>query len=92
MRLRSRAFNLTAALVLPCVAIALLNLATRTTDLQIRNSWLALNACALTGFVFLIREFRAYALILAVVYFPLIQLVMLGFGLAFAGLVYGDFL
>ena len=87
-----RVFNLLAALAMPCVGVALVEVLVRTNNVQITNSWWTLNACALAGFIFLMREFRGYALILAVLYFPLIQFVMLGFGLAFAGMVYGDFL
>lgn len=85
-------FNLAAALIVPCLAIGLLDVAMRTTRVQIHDSWLAFNLCAAAGFVFLVREFRFYALPLAVVYFPLMYLVMLGFALFFAGLVYGEFL
>jgi len=103
MRLKSRALRIVSGIIVPFVLQALLGalviefqehlffLRNISEELLVFVLVLGpLTISSVAGFAILVREFRSRAILLGLVYFPVVLYLLFNFSILFGGIVYGD--
>ena len=89
--MRDRVINFAGAVLVPMlIEVVLLILFKEFPSMAWARSPASLFISSSAGFVFLIREYRLWSLVVALAYFPAMTFFLFWFGLMFVGLVYGD--
>ncbi len=81
-------------LVLPFIVYAALVCILKSTSFQnVSSLWIISGLVSeAVGFVFVVKKFNFYSLLIGLLYFPVLYFFLHWFGFAVAGLVFGDFL
>jgi vacuolar-type H+-ATPase subunit I/STV1 len=86
-----RTANFAAALLLPlAVQAALVILSKEALLSALLDGYRTLIASTLAGFIFVIREYRWWSVIVALAYIPAMLLILVYFSFLVVGAVYGD--
>ena len=89
-----RTVNVTASLVAPFAMQAILVVINRELRPPVPDiaGLISVGSSAAVGFAFLAYEFGIYSLIIALAYFPVMAIVLIGFSLDVVGWIYHDYL